>query len=52
MQRMIDDPDRARTLGSRGYLYSDDGNIPELKGHVADLLRLYDLAKRGGSAIA
>lgn len=37
MQRLVDDPALARRLGKRGYLFSDDGEIPDIHSHVVDL---------------
>lgn len=42
MQRFIDDPDWAKQLGSKGYLYSDSGNIPSIDQHVRDVENLYE----------
>ena len=41
MQRFADDPDFAKHLGSRGYLYSKTGDVPEVGDHVQDVERLY-----------
>lgn len=41
MQRLVDAPELARQLGQRGYLFSDDGQIPEIQSHVVDLEEQY-----------
>lgn len=41
MQRFVDDPALARRLGERGYLFSDDGEIPDIHSHVVDLEEQY-----------
>ncbi|MEB0139820.1 MULTISPECIES: glycosyltransferase [unclassified Undibacterium] len=51
MQCMVDDPVRARELGERGYLYSDDGQIPSIIDHVIEIENLYrDVLSRRNSA--
>jgi glycosyltransferase involved in cell wall biosynthesis len=51
MQRLLDDPKLALNLGNTGYLYSSDGNIPELNSHVTDIENIYrSLLKEGTSA--
>ena len=51
MQRMLDDPKRAHELGERGYLYSDDGQIPSIVDHVIEIEKLYeDVISRRNSA--
>ena len=44
MQRFVDDPSFARHLGERGYIYSSDGNIPDIATHVNELECLYEEA--------
>lgn len=41
MQRLVEDPELARQLGQRGYLFSDDGEIPDIQFHVMDLEEQY-----------
>ncbi|TXD39507.1 glycosyltransferase [Lujinxingia vulgaris] len=41
MQRFVDDPGFAESLGARGYLYSSSGDIPEVASHVQEVERLY-----------
>jgi glycosyltransferase involved in cell wall biosynthesis/MoaA/NifB/PqqE/SkfB family radical SAM enzyme len=54
MQRFVDDPTRAKELGARGYLFSEDGNIPSVGEHVAAIEKLYHrvLAKRDSSRVS
>ena len=33
MQRLVDDPRLAERLGKRGYVQSDDGNVPDMTEH-------------------
>lgn len=44
MQRFIDDPDFAHQLGSRGYLYSPDGDIPDIDSHIQAIESIYKQA--------
>jgi glycosyltransferase involved in cell wall biosynthesis len=41
MQRLADDPAFARRLGERGYLQSEEGNIPDMRQHVQLIEALY-----------
>ena len=41
MQRLLDEPDFAKQLGERGYLFSHDSQIPEINQHIVDLEALY-----------
>ena len=41
MQWAIDHPETFRDLGQRGYLYSEDGNIPSIKTHCGHLILIY-----------
>jgi glycosyltransferase involved in cell wall biosynthesis/MoaA/NifB/PqqE/SkfB family radical SAM enzyme len=41
MQRFVDDPDLAARLGRRGYLQSEDGNVPDMRMHVREMEALY-----------
>jgi len=41
MQRLADDPDLARRLGARGYLYSETGDVPGMDEHVRVVEALY-----------
>lgn len=53
MQRFVVDPDLANRLGGRGYLYSEDGEIPSVEEHVAEIETLYQqvLSRRGSARI-
>lgn len=42
MQRLVLDPAFAQRLGERGYLGTDDGNIPAMTAHLQNLERLYE----------
>ncbi|MDR0910760.1 MAG: glycosyltransferase [Spirochaetaceae bacterium] len=35
-------PDIMRHLGDRGYLYSADGNVPDIQFHCRELVKLYE----------
>jgi glycosyltransferase involved in cell wall biosynthesis len=41
MQRLLHDPAFARELGARGYLFSENGEIPAIDQHIVDLEALY-----------
>ena len=41
MQRLVDNPAWAKKLGSRGYLQSEDGNIPNLTSHITAIEKIY-----------
>jgi len=42
MQKAIDNPDQLADLGARGYLYSEDGQIPSKEEHAASVIRYYE----------
>lgn len=42
MQRFVEAPELAKRLGSHGYLFSDTGDIPDIKTHVEEIEKLYD----------
>lgn len=44
MRRLANDPALARRLGSRGYVQSETGDVPDIKDHVAAIERLYEQA--------
>lgn len=46
MQRFLDDPELAAKLGSRGYVFSQDGDIPDIDTHVQDVEALYQRVLR------
>lgn len=41
----LQNPDLMRQLGQKGYLYSEDGNIPGIQDHCKELEKLYDLVR-------
>ena len=41
MQRLAHDPDLARRLGSRGYLQSANGNVPDMRAHALAVEGIY-----------
>jgi glycosyltransferase involved in cell wall biosynthesis len=41
MQRFVDNPEFAEKLGQRGYLFSDDGQIPAIEQHILTLEAQY-----------
>ncbi len=53
MQRMVDDPEEARRLGRRGYVFSEDGQIPAIEPHVAAHEQLYQqlIDRRASAAV-
>ena len=42
MQRLADDPELAIRLGSRGYLQSADGNVPDIRDHALAVEQNYE----------
>lgn len=46
MQRFVDDPPLATRLGSRGYLFSESGDIPDIASHVRAMEQLYEQVLR------
>jgi hypothetical protein len=52
MQEFVDDPDRARALGLRGYLYSEDGQVPSIEEHAREMEGIYLSAIRKGQGNA
>ena len=42
MQRFVDDPDLAKRLGARGYLYSVSGDVPDIADHVREMESIYE----------
>jgi len=53
MQRFVDNPELARSLGARGYLYSETGDIPNVIDHVKSVEQVYRtvLARRDDTRI-
>ncbi len=49
MRRLAADPALARSLGARGYLRSEDGDVPDMREHAAQVENIYAelIAKRG-----
>ena len=41
MQRLADDPRLAERLGRRGYVQSDDGNVPDMMEHSLAVESIY-----------
>jgi glycosyltransferase involved in cell wall biosynthesis len=41
MQRYLDDPQEAERLGGRGYLHSDNGDVPDIREHAVAVERIY-----------
>lgn len=37
----IKNPERMKTLGEKGYLYSEDGNVPNINTHCDELVEIY-----------
>jgi glycosyltransferase involved in cell wall biosynthesis len=44
MRRLIDDPKLGYTLSQKGYLQSEDGQIPSIQEHTRGVISLYHLA--------
>ena len=42
MQRLADDPELASRLGSRGYLQSADGHVPDMRDHGLAVEQIYE----------
>jgi len=42
MQRFVDDPGLATRLGARGYVFSENGDIPDVENHVREIEKLYE----------
>jgi hypothetical protein len=41
MQKFADNPETAKELGNRGYLFSENGDIPDIEKHVCDIEEIY-----------
>jgi glycosyltransferase involved in cell wall biosynthesis len=41
MQTLLDNPELAKCLGHRGYIFNHDGNIPDIQQHVMDIENCY-----------
>lgn len=46
MQRFVDDPRLAARLGARGYLFSDNGDVPGIAAHADEIEALYESVLR------
>ncbi len=42
MQYAVDNPNKMKELGAKGYLYSDNGLIPSIETHCDELEKLYN----------
>jgi glycosyltransferase involved in cell wall biosynthesis/MoaA/NifB/PqqE/SkfB family radical SAM enzyme len=53
MQRFVDEPEYARKLGAKGYLFSESGDIPSVEEHVEEIETIYRqvLQKRDSAAL-
>jgi glycosyltransferase involved in cell wall biosynthesis len=54
LQWALDHPQAMQALGNRGYLYSDDGRIPEIHAHCDQLIQMYQhiISTHGKSILA
>lgn len=41
MQRLVDDPDLIQKLMTRRYLYSPQGDVPDINAHVQEIEKIY-----------
>ena len=42
MQKLADNPEWAKKLGNRGYLFSDNGDIPSIEEHILAIENIYE----------
>lgn len=42
MQRLVNNPSWAKKLGLRGYIQSQNGNIPSIKNHIIEIEKIYN----------
>lgn len=42
LHHAVTHPDQMKVLGERGYLYSDSGNVPDIKEHCDQLMNIYN----------
>lgn len=42
MRYAIKNPERMKALGDKGYLYSEDGNVPNINEHCQELVQIYN----------
>ncbi|QHI35296.1 D-inositol-3-phosphate glycosyltransferase [Kordia antarctica] len=38
----VANPEKMKQYGNKGYLYSDDGKVPEIKTHCQELVKIYN----------
>ena len=50
LQRGADDTQSLLDLGSRGYLYSEDGQVPCINDHIDTLTRIYGKIRAASAA--
>lgn len=50
MQRFVNEPGLAVQLGSRGYPYSDSGDVPDIESHVREIEAIYNRVLRRRSS--
>jgi len=48
LQFAVDNQDKMKELGQRGYLYSDNGEIPNIKEHCKELIKKYKEIENNG----
>ena len=48
MRRLSEDPELAQSLGSRGYMQSADGNVPDVQTHALAIEDIYRSLVHGG----
>ena len=41
MHRFIENPGWARSLGERGYLFSESGDVPDIEAHALEMEKIY-----------
>lgn len=46
MSRFVDDPSFARSLGARGYVWSESGDVPSMADHVREIEGVYSMLLR------
>lgn len=49
MEKAVEQPEGMKHLGQRGYLYTTDGQIPDIKRHTEALLMLYQTMRSADS---
>ena len=38
----VSNPDKMKSYGEKGYLFSEDGSVPDIKAHCEELLNIYE----------